>query len=359
MTEPTAVEQVKPKAVTQAWKDFVTKNVPAIESAMPRIGITAESIARTALSQMYRNPQLLECDRMSVMRAIVEAASLGLTFALGRAYLVPFNNKVKSVDGRHDTWRKEAQLIPGYQGLVDLVRRSTGVKSVIASAVYEGDEFNYSAGLTEDTFFHRSLVEPQDEKLTHAYCIIRFLDGGYQWIVLTKKQINAVRARSKAGNFGPWVTDYAAMAIKTAVRRCTKLCPASIELVRALELDNRADMGEPQELAVEIELSGDEPAATSEPEKPATTRVAEKLRGQNRRKSEPATDAVMPAADQFSAKLLDIAGGNRAEADVLLSEATEGKVRKLDDLDVALEAAPEWAAMIDAFIVRRTEGGGE
>lgn len=362
MSETTSVETVKPKAITQAWKDFVTKNVPAIESAMPRIGITAESVARTALSQMYRNPQLLECDRMSVMRAIVEAASLGLTFALGRAYLVPFNNKVKGVDGKPDTWRKEAQLIPGYQGLVDLVRRSTGVKSVIANAVYEGDDFNYSAGLTEDTFFHRSLVEPQDAKLTHAYCIIRFLDGGYQWVVLTKKQIDAVRARSKAGNFGPWVTDYAAMAIKTAVRRCTKLCPASIELVRALELDTRADMGEPQELAVDIEL-GEEMPAQPEPATTATARVADRLKKQKPApppaQDDAAADAVKAITERITFDMLDLAKGSRSAADVLLSEATGGKIQKLDDLEAAITEKPGWAEMIDAFVIRRTEGGGE
>jgi phage RecT family recombinase len=332
---------------------------------MPRIGITPESVARTALSAMYRSPKLMECDPLSVMRAIVEAASLGLTFALGRAYLVPFRNKHKDPVSGREGYRMEAQLIPGYQGLVDLVRRSTGVKSVVAAAVYDGDEFSYSTGLSDDTFVHVSKVEPDDAKLTHAYCIIRFLDGGYQWIVLTQKQINAVRARSKAGDFGPWKTDYAAMAIKSAVRRCTKLCPASIELVRALELDDRYDAGEPQELATDINLLTDGEETPAPPPPTATQRVAERLKAQ--KPPEPAID-VQPdeppddegdskiadfttklAAD-FERRLLDSVGGNKKKADVELSAATGGKIQKLADLPQALTDHIEYADAIEAYL---------
>lgn len=358
----TAVEKAKPKALTQQWKDFVTKNVPAIDSAMPRIGITAESVARTALSQMYRNTMLMQCDRLSVMRAIVEAASLGLTFALGRAYLVPFNNKVKGVDGKPDTWRLEAQLIPGYQGLVDLVRRSTGVRSVLAGAVYEGDEFRYSAGLVEDEFYHRSIVEPQDARLTHTYCIIRFLDGGYQWIVLTKKQIDAVRERSKSKDRGPWVTDYSAMAIKTAVKRCTKLCPASIELVRALELDTRAEMGEAQELAVDIDLGEGTPAEGEEQEEAplsATEKVKKKLKGAQQPTSNETEKQADPRSPAELERRFAALGKTVGEADILVSQATSGKVQRLSLIEAAVAENVDFAAQMDAFLSLKEGGGGE
>lgn len=246
-----------PPAVVETVKVFLQKNLAHIEGALPRVGLTAESVTRTALSQIYRNPQLEMCDKTSLMRAIIEAASLGLSFALGRAYLVPFNNKrVHPITGA-ESFRLEATFMPGYQGLVDLVRRSAQVKTVLAGAVYQGDTFVYEFGLTTDEFRHIPVTEPEDSKLTHTYCLIRFLDGGYQLAVLTKAQIDAVRKRSKSGSNGPWVTDYAAMGIKTAVKRCTKLCPASIELSRAIELDNAAEAGERQHLADTYPLPGD------------------------------------------------------------------------------------------------------
>lgn len=273
------VVKQKPQAVVKTVKTFVMDNLKAIESAMPRIGLTAESVARTALSQVYKNPVLETCDKTSLIRAIIEAASLGLSFALGRAYLVPFNNKRLDPVTGEKTWRMEAQFMPGYQGLVDLVRRSAQVKTVLAGAVYDGDTFVYEFGLETDRFEHKPVTEPDDAKLTHTYCLIRFLDGGYQLVVLTKAQIDAVRKRSKAASEGPWVTDYGAMAIKTAVKRCTKLCPASIELSRAIELDNAVEMGERQQLAVDVPIIGEEPAqltngtAAIEAPKPTVTQV--------------------------------------------------------------------------------------
>lgn len=354
--DPSVTESVARRtdlAPAAQWKVFVTKNLKAIESAMPRIGITPESVARTALSQMYRNPMLMQCDKMSVMRAIVEAASLGLTFALGRAYLVPFNNKVKDKASGRESWRLEAQLIPGYQGLVDLVRRSANVKSVIANAVYEGDEFDYSTDLQEDRFHHKSLVEPEPAKLTHAYCIIRFLDGGYQWVVLTRKKIDSIRARSKAKDHGPWVTDYEAMAIKSAVRRCTKLCPASIELVRALDLDERADLGEPQELATDIEIMGEDelPGGAPEPEQSATERVKGRLKKGAAQQSPPADLKVEVIVDRF----LKLAG-NRAAADVEVSAATAGQIQNLDAVAAACAEKPEWITVLETYL--ETEEGG-
>jgi recombination protein RecT len=246
-TEPAAVAP-KPQKRVKTVQEYVRENQKFIEEALPNIGLTAEAVARTALSQIYKQPKLQRCDHVSIMRAIIEAASLGLSFSLGRAYLVPFNNKVKGENGAADSWRMEAQFMLGYQGLVDLVRRSASVKTVVADAVYEGDKFTFRRVLDTDVFEHEPLTEPTDGKLTHTYCLIRFNDGGYQIAVLTKKQIDKVRARSKSKDDGPWVTDYARMAIKTAVKLCTKLCPASIELSRAIELDNDAEIGEHQQL---------------------------------------------------------------------------------------------------------------
>ena len=53
-----------------------------------------------------------------------------------------------------------------------------------------------------------------------------------------------MRATSKAGSSGPWVTHFAEMAKKTVIRRLFKYLPVSIEAARAVEIDERADRGE-------------------------------------------------------------------------------------------------------------------
>jgi recombination protein RecT len=56
---------------------------------------------------------------------------------------------------------------------------------------------------------------------------------------MTAAQVEAVRARSKAGRSGPWVTDWEEMARKTPLRRISKTLPRSEELSRAIEADER------------------------------------------------------------------------------------------------------------------------
>ena len=51
-------------------------------------------------------------------------------------------------------------------------------------------------------------------------------------------EIEAIRRRSKAGNSGPWVTDWNEMAKKTVFRRLTKWLPLSPEFRDAVEADD-------------------------------------------------------------------------------------------------------------------------
>lgn len=335
MAESTAVAQV---SKAQLVKSYITENIGAVKEALPRVGLTPEALTRTALSQIYKNPLLLECDKTSLMRSIVEAASLGLSFSLGRAYLVPFRNKVKNKQTGVETWRMEAQLMPGYLGLADIARRSGEVSSITTQAVYQGDDFKYEFGLERDVLQHKPTTEPDDAKLTHAYAIVRFKDGGYQLVVMTKKQIDAIRKRSKSSEFGPWKTDYAAMAKKTVIKQVLKLCPASIELIRAIGLDNAVETGEAQALGAEIFGEDDviEVQAESDEPKPSkTATVKDALKGAK----QTATSAVDDVPDDRSTLLSDIGKlwpriwKKTAEADIEVSAATGGKLQSLAQLE--------------------------
>lgn len=75
--------------------------------------------------------------------------------------------------------------------------------------------------------------------VTHVYAVARLKDGGTQFEVMTRKQIELVRSLSKAGNNGPWVTHWEEMAKKTAIRRLFKYLPVSIEIQRAVSMDEK------------------------------------------------------------------------------------------------------------------------
>jgi recombination protein RecT len=91
-----------------------------------------------------------------------------------------------------------------------------------------------------------------------VYAVAHLKGGGIQVEVMPKAEVDQHRARSRAGQSGPWVTDYEAMALKTVVRKIFKYLPKAGEIheaiSRAIQLDERADRGEAQ--YAETDLTG-------------------------------------------------------------------------------------------------------
>jgi recombination protein RecT len=220
-----------------------------IALALPR-HVTADRLARVALTELRRNPALTRCDQMSLLGAIMTCAQLGLEPGgpLGHAYLVPFENR--------KTNRIEAQFILGYRGMIELARRSGQIQSIEARAVYEGDEFEVRFGLDSALTHVPNFENPdrtQPDKLRFVYAVAKLKDGGVQFEVMSRREIEAVRAQSKSGASGPWVTHFEQMALKTVARRLFKWLPISIELATAIEADERAELGLPQQTPLDAD----------------------------------------------------------------------------------------------------------
>jgi recombination protein RecT len=65
------------------------------------------------------------------------------------------------------------------------------------------------------------------------------VDGGGEFEVLSVAEVEAIRARSRAAKGGPWVTDWDAMARKTAVRQLAKWLPMATVLHRAIAAEGQ------------------------------------------------------------------------------------------------------------------------
>lgn len=221
-----------------------------IAIALPR-HVTADRLARVALTEIRRNPCLARCDQASLLGAIMLCAQLGLEPGgpLGHVYLVPFENK--------KTGRQEVQFILGYRGMIELARRSGQIQSIEARAVYEGDRFDVKFGMDSDLSHVPDFENPnrtQPDKLRFVYAVAKLKDGGVQFEVMSRREIEAVRTQSKAGSSGPWQTHYEAMALKTVIRRLFKFLPVSIEIAQAIEQDERAELGLPQQTPIDAEI---------------------------------------------------------------------------------------------------------
>lgn len=189
-----------------------------------------DRMIRVALTSLLRTPKLNQVDVNSFAKAMLDLSQLGLEPDGRRVHLLPFNN--------NKTQTVELQVIIDYKGLVELVRRSGEVLSIHASVVYENDGFEWRQGTEPDIKHNISLTEDRGKPIA-AYAVVKLKDGALQFEVMTYKQIEDIRKRSKAKNSGPWVTDWDEMAKKTVFRRLSKWLPMNDALDQAQVIDDQ------------------------------------------------------------------------------------------------------------------------
>lgn len=220
-----------------SFSDLVKACAPQLQSVMPK-GFKAERLAQMAIAAYKTTPQLSECSNASILSCCLQCATLGLepssVDGLGRAYILPYKNR--------KTGRTEAQFILGKNGMLELVQRSGMVSSIRTQCVYEGDQFSYYEDETGLHFHYEPRLDAPHGKdhFKLVYLMARLKDGGMAFITMSKAEVEAIEARSKASNFGPWKTDWEAMAEKTIVRRAFNrgLLPRSVEVARGIAQDD-------------------------------------------------------------------------------------------------------------------------
>jgi recombination protein RecT len=137
--------------------------------------------------------------------------------------------------------------------MISLARRSGIVRAIRAHVVCAHDLFEYELGL--DVRLRHVPVQDGERGDVRAAYAVADLDGIRQFEVMSRAEIEAVRARSRAGKSGPWVTDFAEMAKKTVVRRLFKYLPKTLQMIELLEADNE-DYAPPSSAADVIDVQG-------------------------------------------------------------------------------------------------------
>lgn len=205
----------------------------AVASALPR-HLSPDRFIRVALTAMTRTPKLAQCEPASFFQCLLSLSQYGLEPDGRRAHLIPFENRKRGVT--------ECQLIIDWKGLSELVYRSGVVSTLHADVVREGDLFDYSMGVltTHVPYFLRRDDKKPDKPgdVFAAYSTATMKDGTRKTEVMSWEQIEGIRGRSRAGQSGPWVTDWEEMAKKTAFRRLSKWLPLSAEIRDAVEGDD-------------------------------------------------------------------------------------------------------------------------
>lgn len=213
--------------------------------------IKPDRLIRIALTEMRMNPRLFDASKESLLGALMVSAQLGLEpGTLGYCYLVPYQNK--------KTGQLEIQFQLGYKGILELVRRSGQVENIEARVVYEKDKFDFEYGLTPK-LVHKPALKERGKPVA-VYAIARFKSGATAFDIMSVDEIESIRKRSKSPDYGPWQTDWEAMAKKVIIKRLCKYLPLSVEVQKGLAVDEttkvaREDMQDEEEIIYEADMT--------------------------------------------------------------------------------------------------------
>ncbi len=219
-----------------------------------------ERFMRAAWMAVQQIPELTACSPGSFITSVAQCALLELELggALGQAYVLPYN--------------KKAQLIVGYKGLVFLGRRA-GILDWQGRAVRQHDDFDYWYG-AHPNLIHKPFKGSESKRgdLIAAYSVAWLhKDMEPSFRVLYDEDVERRRevSQSKASKYSPWVLWPEEMWQKSAMKAHANQLSMDERLSAALELEDRAAVGEAryhplldQELP-DVPRDEDTPAPTS------------------------------------------------------------------------------------------------
>jgi len=236
-------------------------------------------MTRVCLASVKKTPGLWNCTPESIVRSIIDAASLGLEPVggpLGHGYLVPYKD--------------QCQFIISYQGLVELARRSGEFKNLEANCVYENDKLVLRYGF-ERTFIHEPYIGAKDRgNLIGAYCLAVFTNGEQHVTYMSKADIEKRREASRAKDTGPWRDWYDEMCLKTVIKKAAKLWPKTPDIATAFAIDEGAGSDAGVSAAKEIFDAELESATPPEPEPPKQSRADKLAEKMSKKQEQPEDD---------------------------------------------------------------------
>jgi phage RecT family recombinase len=202
----------------------------------------------------------------SVLMAAMNLTILGLVpgRVLGHAYLVPY--------------RDNCQVIIGYQGYLELAFRNEFLSICHPpQLVLEGEEFSRWNDEKGNHFRHEPSLNPPEatrQNVLGAYVSYQTKLGGHGYSFTSREEIDKIDTTRNV-----WASDYAAMCLKTPIRRAAKVWKKSRGIGLALMLDEQSEAGQYQTCEQDFQEAA--PDAAGNLEKNLTNRLDKSIGCQN------------------------------------------------------------------------------
>ena len=240
-------------------KQMLATQQSEIARALPK-SMDADTFTRIALTTMKTSDVLAECNPRTYISCLMLCAQLGFEPGpLGRVYFVPRKVKVNA-NGR-EFWDNQVTFQIGYQGWIELARRSKEIRRVECRAVYPGDEFSFEYGSNQHLRHvpngepvgllgvevqyqgkgqnkTRTVVKGDESAIdpTKVYAYVKFENGEEAFHVMAYSDALAYRRFAKTKKV--WDQHPLPMALKTVFLRLKTWLPATIEMDRAAAHDD-------------------------------------------------------------------------------------------------------------------------
>lgn len=217
-TAVTVVDRVLQTLKTPTMRDQIKKALPP--------DVSFDRFERVTLTALQIDPSIIEeCETQSVYNAIVRAAQDGLLPDKREGALVAFRVNVGDKD--HPKWVKRAQWMPMVYGVIQMLGKA-GITAT-AACVYEGEQIEVWTDDDGQHIKHRRDPFAETRKMIGVYALAKTADGNCYVEPMNIADIDAVRARSKNPDSGPWRDSYDRMAQKSALHRVAKRVPIQRE----------------------------------------------------------------------------------------------------------------------------------
>lgn len=219
-------QQTAPAPSILDLKQQLDQRAFEFKAALPA-HVTPERFIRVILTAIQNNPDLLRCDRRSLLTAAMKAAQDGLLPDSREGAFIAFRDRERG---------EVAQWLPMIAGLRKKARQSGEITTWECHVVHQHDIFDYELG-DKPSIKHRPAVGDRGAPIA-AYSIAKLKGGEISREVMSIQEINSICARSRAKDNGPWATDFGEMARKTVARRHAKVLPTSNDLDVVLRRDD-------------------------------------------------------------------------------------------------------------------------
>ena len=209
-----------------------------IEALLPQFmkGQSERLVARALQYWARGTPQLQNCTVASFVGCVLQAAELGFAVDGRLTYAVPYKDR--------------AQLIPSYIGLIAVAKRTGLIQDCWARIVLKEDVLTFEEHdgcVSYDYIPNLELSRDRGENVRGILSVATHSGDWRRADWMPWVDVLSIRARSKAKDSGPWVTDPGEMAKKTGLRRLLKTFSDDPGLLRAMELEDQVESPGPSE----------------------------------------------------------------------------------------------------------------